>query len=237
MNYAILLCGGVGKRVLNSNIPKQFIEINNKPIIIHTLEKFLFNINIDKIIVSCHSNWIDFLKSCIRKYLKNVSKNIYIVSGGDSRNQSIKNGLYFIINELKAKPNDVVLTHDGVRMFVTNKVIDENIEVASKKDVVTDTCIKSIDTMVISRNDNIIDDIPNRNYYFNGQTPQSSKLKLMKFIYSKKYDANLFNSTDLCKLALENKLKIIRIEGDYFNFKITTDFDLNLAKVILEMYE
>ena len=225
MNIVIILASGSGSRIKQSKIPKQFIEISNKPIVIHTMERFLFSKNIDKIIISCHPEWIDYLS----KYVEDnySDDNIVIVKGGKQRNDSIANAIKFINDNNMACDDDVVLTHDAVRMFVSDRIINENIDVCKECGAV-DTVVKTIDTIVSSNDGKNIDNIPERDKLYNGQTPQTFKFKILKDIY---LSNEIENTTDACKLLLEKHNAIIKIVlGEYENFKITTDFDLDYAK-------
>ena len=97
MNFAIILAGGVGQRMRNSGLPKQFLEVFGKPIIVYTLEKFADSSNVDRVVVACNASWIDYTKELINKY--NVNKIQAVVSGGKTRQDSIKNGLKTIIEK------------------------------------------------------------------------------------------------------------------------------------------
>ncbi len=230
MTYAIILAGGFGTRMKNSLIPKQFMNLKGKPIITHTIEKFLLVDSIDKIIIPCKEDWIQELEQMINKYTP--SEKIKVITGGNSRNMSIKNSIEYI-NSLSPSKEDVIITHDAVRPFLSIEIIKNNVKEAKSNEMVIDTCVKAVDTIVQSKNNDIIDNIPNRDKLYLGQTPQSCKYWIAKQIYSKEYDEYLFSSTDLCRLAIENNIKTKIVEGDYFNIKITTDFDMYLAKLII----
>lgn len=237
MNIAIILASGSGTRVQSQNIPKQFVEIANKPIFIHTIEKFLVNGNISKIVLTVNDGWIDFAKNAINKFLVKDKDKIDVILGGSSRNNSLKNGFKYL-KSINTKDDDIIVTHDSVRMFISNKIIDNNIECCKKFNCIIDTCVKATDTIVESIDQLSINNIPNRDNYFYGQTPQTCSFYLLNKIYNNdSYDENVFNSCDLCKLAELNNLPIKITEGDYFNFKITTDFDLIIARKTLEENE
>ena len=108
-NYVILLAGGVGKR-MQSDIPKQFIEVEGKPIIVYSLENFQRNDQIEKIVVVCVKEWIDHLKDLITKY--SLTKVQWIIEGGSTGHDSIKNGVYFLKD--KINQNDYIIIHDAV---------------------------------------------------------------------------------------------------------------------------
>lgn len=224
MNIAIILASGNGSRIKQSKIPKQFIKINNKPIVIHTLERFIYNKNIDKTIIICHPKWIDYLSNYINKHYSN--DNIFIVEGGKERNDSIANAIRFLDKKLNVKDDDVILTHDAVRMFVSDRIIIENIEMCKKYGAVT-TAVPTIDTIGIIKNNKIVD-VPNRNDLVNIQTPQTFLFNILKYLY---LHNKIKNSSDICKSLFDKKLKHINIVyGEYENFKITTNFDLYLIK-------
>ena len=127
-NYVILLAGGVGKR-MQSNIPKQFIEVDNKPIIVYTIENFQRNPQIEKIIVVCLKDWIEHVETLVRKY--SLTKVDCVIEGGDTGHDSIRNGIFFLKN--KITPEDYVIIHDAVRPVLPQKAIDEVIRVAHEK--------------------------------------------------------------------------------------------------------
>lgn len=118
MNIAVVFAGGVGKRMHTKDIPKQFLKLHNKPIIIHTLELFENHPEIDAIVVSCVSDWVGYLNDLVNKYnLKKVRK---IVPGGKTGQESIYNGLK-AAEEVGNRDKDIVLIHDGVRPLINKK--------------------------------------------------------------------------------------------------------------------
>lgn len=235
MNIGIILAGGVGSRLQSSLIPKQFVEIDKKPIIWHTVEKFLITPEIDYVIISCHPQWISFVENLIQE--KNLNNKVFVFEGGSNRNESIENGIKFIQNKFVTEINDdsIIVTHDAVRMFVDSKIIQDNIKACKEKQYdVVDTVVPATDTIVISENKNSIDDIPERSFYFQGQTPQTTSWKIIKEIYKNQKESSFYKICDLCKLAKLNNNSIGLVNGSYFNFKITNDFDLKMAKILVE---
>lgn len=233
INVAIILAGGIGSRVESSSIPKQFIEINGTPIFWHTVEKFLINPKIDYIVIACHDEWISYVKNTIVNY--DFQEKILICNGGGSRNESIFHAINFLELKLKDKldKNSTIITHDAVRMFIDSRIIDENIDMCKKFNVVN-TIIPSSDTIAISKDSKTIFDIPERSHYFQGQTPQSANWEIIKNIYKNQKNNDFFDRCDLCKLAILNSESIGIVIGSYSNFKITTDFDLKIAKILVE---
>src|SRR5699024_8127577 len=125
--YAEILAGGKGTRMGNVNMPKQFLPLNDKPIIIHTLEKFILNAEFEKILVVTPKEWINYTKDIIAEYI-GENDRIHIVEGGSDRNESIMSGIRYIEEQYGISDDDYIVTHDSVRPFLTHRIIKENIE-------------------------------------------------------------------------------------------------------------
>lgn len=231
MIYAEILAGGQGKRMGSTEMPKQFLKLGTKPIFIHTLEQFLLNEQIEKIIICSPKIWIPHTKDMLKKYnLEN--EKIKIVEGGDTRNETIINGCEFIKNEYGINDDDIIITHDAVRPFINQRIINENIESAKKNNVV-DTVIPAADTIVVSKDGEILDEIPIRDYMYQGQTPQTFNLKKLMESYYKLTEEEKITLSDACKMLLMSGEKVHMVLGESYNLKITTLYDLKLANAIL----
>jgi len=130
MIFAAIVAGGVGTR-LGSNIPKQFLMLGNKPIIIHTVEKFLLCSKFDAIYIGIHENWLPYAKDIFAKN-NLTSKKIYFSQGGENRNLTIMNIIKDIETKFGESNEHILVTHDAVRPFVTLRIIEENINAAKK---------------------------------------------------------------------------------------------------------
>ncbi|MDD6878698.1 MAG: 2-C-methyl-D-erythritol 4-phosphate cytidylyltransferase [bacterium] len=230
MIYVEILAGGKGTRMGNTDMPKQFLMLGTKPIIIHTVEQFLINNKISKIIVCCPKDWISHMNDLIKKYIPN--SDIDIVCGGSSRNETIINGCKHIKEKYGINDDDVIVTHDAVRPFITQRIIDENIEALSECDAV-DTVIPATDTIVESRDSGYVSNIPNRSYFMQGQTPQSFNIKKLIKYYMNLTEEQKNILTDACKIFILNGDKVKIINGETYNIKITTMHDLKIANSIL----
>ncbi|MGX7199741.1 IspD/TarI family cytidylyltransferase [Enterococcus nangangensis] len=230
MFFAQIMAGGIGKRMGNTSMPKQFLPLGNKPIIIHTLEKFILNSDFEKIIVSCPKAWIEHTKDTIAKYIDD--NRVVIIEGGAERNDTLNKAIEYIEAHYKLTDEDVLLVHDAVRPFVTKRIIDENLE-ATKKYAAVDTGIPSFDT-IVRVNDDLITDIPNRDEMYQGQTPQTFRIKTLKASYEKLTEEEKGTLTDSCKICLLAGEKIYMVQGEASNLKITTPYDLKIANAILE---
>lgn len=231
MIYAEILAGGSGKRFGNKDLPKQFMMLSDKPIIIHTIEQFVINKDIDKIIVCTPKNWISYTEDLIKKYINNTD-NIEVVEGGSNRNESMMNGCRFIKEKYGLKKDDIIITHDAVRPFINQRIIEDSIKVGKKNNAV-DTVIPATDTIIKSEDEKSISDIPDRSTLYYGQTPQTFNIiELMKLYESLTLEEkNIL--TDACKIFVLKGKPVKMIEGETFNIKITTVFDLKLADSIV----
>jgi D-ribitol-5-phosphate cytidylyltransferase len=232
MIYAEILAGGKGTRMGNVSMPKQFLTINNKPIIIHTIEKFILNSRFDKILIISPKEWIHYTNDIIKKHIKNTERLI-VVEGGSDRNESIMSGIRYIESNFGLTDEDIVVTHDAVRPFLTHRIIEDNIDGAVKYGAV-DTVVPAIDTIIQSEDGEFISDIPKRNMMYQGQTPQSFRIQDLKELYESLTSEQKEILTDACKVFTLYERKVKIVQGEVFNIKITTPFDLKIANAILQ---
>ncbi|WP_026575888.1 IspD/TarI family cytidylyltransferase [Bacillus sp. UNC438CL73TsuS30] len=231
MIYAEILAGGKGTRMGNIHMPKQFLTLNGKPIIIHTIEKFLLNDRFDKILVMSPKEWINHTKDIIKKNIGEHDR-IVVLEGGSDRNESIMNGVRYIKENHGIFDEDVIITHDSVRPFLTHRIIDENIDAALKYGAV-DTVIEAIDTIIQSVDGESISDIPVRNTMYQGQTPQSFNIQKLVGYYEALTDEQKEILTDAAKIFALNGEKVRLVRGEVFNIKVTTPYDLKVANAII----
>lgn len=224
MNSVIIVAAGSGKR-MNMDINKQFIKLNKKEIIAHTIDVFYKNENVDEIIVCIKKEEEELFKDkIINKY---SFKNIKIAYGGKERQDSIYNGLKCLDDKC-----DIVLIHDGARPFVDDRIINESIKVArEKKAVVVGTPVKDTIKVVC---DGIINDTPNRVNLWSAQTPQVFEYKLITRAYEEAYENNYYGTDD--SMLVENiGQEVAMIMGSYDNIKITSPEDISIGEQILSL--
>ena len=159
-----------------SNLPKQFLELGDRPILIHTIEKFVLEPTIEKIVVGVHGDWVTHAEDLVEKFLPLHKDRIIITKGGADRNSSIEKIIEAIDAYRPLTADDIVVTHDSVRPFITLRMIQDNIALAQNHDAV-DTVVEAVDTIVESTNGQFITDIPNRAHLYQGQTPQTFRCK------------------------------------------------------------
>ena len=231
MIFAAILAGGTGIRMGNVDKPKQFLFLGNKPIIIHTIEKFYINPNFDKIIVLCPKQWINYTKDLINKYIID-NKNIIVIEAGNVRNETIMKAINYIESNFSINSEDIIVTHDSVRPFVTHRIIEDNINAVIKYGA-CDTIIPASDTIVQSLNGQFVSDIPNRVNMYQGQTPQSFKILKLKELYNKLSNNEKSILTDAAKIFIMNNEDVFLVNGEVTNIKITYPYDLKVANSIL----
>ncbi|MDE7522164.1 2-C-methyl-D-erythritol 4-phosphate cytidylyltransferase [Lactobacillus salivarius] len=233
MNIAVVFAGGVGKRMHTKDIPKQFLKLHNKPIIIHTLELFENHPEIDAIVVSCVSDWVGYLNDLVNKYnLKKVRK---IVPGGETGQESIYNGLK-AAEEVGNRDKDIVLIHDGVRPLINKKTISDNIaSVLVHGSAIT--CVKAKETIVeVDENEGIVD-IPDRAQARLARAPQSFYLNDILNAHERAISENRFDFIDSCSMLTHYGKKLYLIDGPQENIKITTPDDFYTTRALLDAKE
>ena len=196
MIYAGILAGGTGSRMGITDMPKQFLDLGGRPILIHTVEKFLLVHEIQKIVLGIHPDWVTYTEDLVDKYLVSYKERILVVEGGSDRNSTIENIILAIDKVQPLTDEDIIVTHDSVRPFIT--------------------------------------DIPERQYLYQGQTPQTFKMKDFLALYYDLSDQQKEVLTDACKIFVINGKKVALAKGEYSNIKITTITDLKIARGMIE---
>ena len=232
MIFAAILAGGIGSRMGGTDTPKQFLDLGDKPVIIHTIEKFVINNKIDKIIVLTPQNFINHTNHLINEYI-GENENIVVIEGGETRNDTLINSINYIDEHFGIDDDSIIITHDSVRPFVTHRIIEDNIE-AAKRYGACDTVVPATDTIVESINARTIESIPVRDYYYQGQTPQSFNVKKLFNLISSLTEEESNILTDACKIFTLKDEDVYLVEGEVTNIKITYPYDLKLANTILE---
>ncbi|MBD1221413.1 IspD/TarI family cytidylyltransferase [Virgibacillus halodenitrificans] len=232
MIYAGILAGGKGTRMGNVPMPKQFLTLNDKPIIIHTIEKFLLNDKFEKIIIATPKEWVNHTNDILKKYKIDLP-SIEVINGGTDRNETIMEIIDFVENENGINNDDIIVTHDAVRPFLTHRIIEENIKHGLNHSAV-DTVIPAIDTIVESVDGENISSIPRRDHMYQGQTPQTFNIKKIKEHYEGLSVEDKKILSDACKIFTISGEKVKLVQGEIFNIKVTTPYDLKVANAIIK---
>lgn len=235
-NIAIIFAGGTGQRLNNGvdSTPKQFLKINDKPIIIHTLELFQNHEKIDKIYISIHPDYYDYMEDLVKHYY--ITKTSGIVKGGQTGQDSIYNALKLAQSE--NSDDSIVLIHDGVRPNITQEVISLNIECASKNGNAI-TCTSCFETILVSDNNINPQHVPYRKHTYAAQAPQSFKLGEIIQAHEtiRKINPEYTDIVDSCTLFNTLNKETYMIKGNRGNIKITTIEDLYILRALIRFKE
>lgn len=233
MNIGIIFAGGVGSRMHSKEKPKQFLEIYNKPIIVHTIEHFEKNDLIDAIIVVCVEGWIEYCNDLIQKY--NLKKVTNIVHGGTSGQLSIYNGL-LAAKSIANEENTIVLIHDGVRPLINSDLLTKNIKTVQKYgSSITSGIVK--ETIVEIYEDGSIKNVPERKNSRVAKAPQCFFLNDILSMHERALAEGITNFIDSCTLMQHYGFKLYMTDGPYENIKITTPDDFYTMRAILQVKE
>jgi 2-C-methyl-D-erythritol 4-phosphate cytidylyltransferase len=232
-NVALIFAGGTGQRMNSRTLPKQFLEIHGKPIIIYTLEQFDHHPQIDGIIVACISDKIEYLYSLVEKF--QISKVVSIVPGGETGQLSIFNALCEASNRYQS--DTTVLIHDGVRPLIDQQTISKCITCIQTHGNAITTA-PAVETVIIS-NDNktSIEAIVQRSRCDLARAPQGFKLGEILTVHKEALEAGINDSIDSATLMSSYGIKLHTVEGPSENIKITTPTDFYTFRGILDARE
>ena len=236
MNTALILAAGVGQRMRNAGLPKQFLKLLGKPIIIYTLEKFEQCDEINEIIVVCHGSYVEYMKNILDMYqIKKVNK---VIVGGNDRQSSLLKGIE-AIKSGHCDDEDIVIIHDGVRPMVSLSTISENIRVA--KECGGAVTVRPVtESVVITGSDEaVLSDFKKRADTFSLTAPQSFNLKKLVKAYKDNKDEEI-DGMPLLDAAMVytnmgGKIKLVKEHNT--NIKVTTPEDFYYLKAMLDLEE
>ncbi|MCD8124925.1 MAG: 2-C-methyl-D-erythritol 4-phosphate cytidylyltransferase [Lachnospiraceae bacterium] len=233
MNIGVIFAGGVGKRMNSRVKPKQFINVYGKPIIIHTLEVFEYQEEIDAIVVACLESWIPYLWDLLHKY--NITKVRRVVPGGVNGQGSIYNGL-LAAEEIADGEKSIVLIHDGVRPLITGQTIADNIaSVRTYGSAITSVTVK--ETVLVVGEDNLIESVPRREDTRLARAPQSFYLDEILYAHRRALAEGKKDFIDSCSMMQYYGKKLYLIDGPQENIKITTPDDFYTMRALLDARE
>lgn len=232
MNIAVIFAGGVGRRMHTKELPKQFLEVYGKPIIIHTLENFENHDEIDAIVIACVKEFIPYMNRLINDW--NISKVRSVVEGGDNGQASIYNGL--IAAKSISSDRTIVLIHDGVRPFIDADVISRNIR-SVKENGSAITTSKVTETILVVDNTDLIDEVPNRDNSRLAKAPQSFWLDELLEAHERAISEGLGDFIDSCTMMQHYGRKLYLVDGPNENIKVTTPQDIFAMRSVLEARE
>ncbi len=233
MNVALIFAGGTGSRMNSKAKPKQFLELNGKAIIIHTIEWFEQHPEIDAICVVCIAEWIDYLKELLARSF--IHKVKWIVPGGNCGQESIFNGIK-AIHDAGVPEDSVVLIHDGVRPLISEKLISDNIECVRKNGSAI-TVTPAIETIISTNCENQVENITDRKLCKLARAPQSFVLRDIYAAHQKAIADGRMDMIDSASLMKYCGHTLFTVDGPVENIKITTPMDFYLFRAIYEARE
>lgn len=225
MVHVVIFAGGVGARMKSLDIPKQFINVDGKPIIIRTLENFATHPQVDDIVISCLKDKIDYLWDLIAKY--KVSKVSAIVAGGENGHSSIHNGLVEV--EKCSSPTDIVLICDGVRPLISHQLITDCISTAEQYESAVPVT-PSIDSVLQSEDGKTCcKSLPRKQMYIT-QAPQGYTMQKIMQAHKKAEELGITNPVSSSELLIELGQSVHIFKGERDNIKVTTPEDLKFLR-------
>ena len=227
MNIALIIAGGVGQRT-NQDIPKQFINVNDKPVIIYTLEAFQNHKEIDAIEVVCLDGWHDILSAYAKQF--NITKLHNIISGGENGQASIRKGVCSISDTFSA--DDIILVHDAIRPMVSEEIISDCIKVCKEYGSAI-TSIPCAEAMLYTTDKMQSDKIISRDELIRTQTPQAFSVGKLKAAHEEALKRGITNSVASCTLMIELGEKVYFSKGSEKNIKLTTADDFEIFRALL----
>lgn len=226
-NIALIIAGGSGNR-MHQDIPKQFITVNERPVIVYTLEAFENHPEIDAITVVCIEGWEQVVWAYAKQF--NITKLESVVLGGKNGQDSIRNGLYELEKQYNAE--DLVLIHDAIRPMVSAEIISDNIRVAREHGNAI-TVIPCAEAMIQTEDGIVSVGSYPRDRLKRTQTPQAFKLGEICDIHRRALEQGITNSVASCTLMIEMGEQVFFSAGSEKNLKLTTIEDIDIFKALL----
>lgn len=227
MNIALIIAGGAGSR-MKQDIPKQFLTVNERPVIVYTLEAFEKHPEIDEIAVVCVEGWEHVLWAYAKQF--NIEKFKHVVMGGENGQDSIRNGVFEL--EKQHDADDIVLIHDAIRPMVSAEIISDNIRVCMEHGNAI-TVIPCAEAMLRTEDGMDSTELYPRDNLKRTQTPQAFKLGDICDLHRRALEAGITNSVASCTLKVEMGEKVYFSKGSEKNIKLTTVEDIDIFKALL----
>lgn len=231
MIFAGIVAGGKGTRMGGTDKPKQFLEIGGEPILIRTAKAFLALDDIEKVYIGINPEWKGYADELIKAHLGG-SDRVELINGGKDRNATVMNIVKALTDKFGINKGDIILTHDAVRPFVSEAVIRRNIECAREHSA-CGTYIPSEDTVIRSADNKTVSQNLVRSELYRAQTPQTFEIAALCECMEKLGEKRLAELTDTCGIFTECGMPIYIVEGEPVNFKITTPYDLKVARSLI----
>lgn len=229
VNILLLMMGGIGSR-FGSPIPKQFTEVDGKPLFRYILDAYDGSGLIDRTVIVCNSDWIDVAKQCMERFPGRCRTDI--VSGGDTRSQSVKNAILYLKED--TGDDSCILIHDTTHPYLDRHAVEEAISMMGRYDGVT-LCQREYDTCYSIDEKNVLSEIPKKSVV-SGGSPEIFRFGDLYRMYSETSDEVLDGMSSAGALALNNGLRIGYVPMSVLNIKITRPGDMDLFRNLVSTY-
>ncbi len=230
MNTALILAGGIDLK-FQMDVPKQFVNVNNRPLIVYTLEAFQNHPGIDEIVITCLDGWQEMVRAYAKQF--NISKLKKILTGGKDAQESTYFGLQYLSAAMGK--GDIVVIHDSIRPLVSEEIITRSMEMCRKKGMgVAATCI--MDTIVHSKNGKEGSRSINRNEIMKVQTPQAFDFERIWKLHQRAVSEGKLGAWDNCAMLTALGETVHFSQGSDFNLRINTTEDVEMFRALYQMY-
>lgn len=230
MNYAAILAGGKGTR-MGGDLPKQFLELHGTPILIHTVRKFVTCGEVSRTVICVPAAYLDYTRELLAQY-PDLDGAVAVTEGGADRTGSLENACRCFADSFGISENDIIITHDCVRPFVTHEMIVSSIEAARQYGGAT-AAVPCVDTICISRDGAVIHSVPNRAELYSVQTPQTFRMREFCDILASLSAEEKSRVTDASAVFRMRGRTVAISLGSPSNLKITHPNDIALAETLL----
>ncbi len=232
--YAVILAGGSGTR-MNSPMPKQFLMLGGAPVFIHAARKLLNNARVKQLWIGANGDWYDLAQQQCHEYIADDGR-VKMCRGGADREGTLLNTIGAICENNDIGPEDIVLVHDSVRPFLTERIIDDVLREMAFCDA-CNTVVPVNDTIVQSADGITISGMPVRSELFAGQSPQGFRIRSLLEAFRSLTPEERKQLTETTKVCFMKNIAIHIVRGEFFNFKITTPYDWRVAESMLDFLD
>ena len=229
MNIGLIIAGGSGER-MGQDIPKQFLVVHNKPVIVYTMEAFQKHPSIDSIVVVCLDGWQQIVEAYCREF--KITKLEKILIGGTCGQESIRKGVMYL--QEHHDENDIVLIHDAIRPMVSGEIISDCLRVCSQKGNAVAT-IPCLEAMFYTKDEESYGKQISRNNLKRAQTPQATFLGKLIWAHEEALKRGITNSIATCTLLEELGETVYMSMGSEKNLKLTTPDDVDIFVALLDV--
>ena len=231
MNVALILAGGTYPR-FQMTVPKQFVNVFNRPIIVYTLETFQEHPDIDSIMVSCLDGWQEMVKAYAKQF--NITKLKWVITGGEDGQASARNGILALKDECRA--DDIVIVHDSIRPFVSEEIITDSIRVCRVNGMGV-AAMRSMDTIMRTSDGYTGTDSISRYAIVRIQTPQAYRMDRLLDVHKKALEMGITGEVDTNSVVARLGEKVYFYKGSDLNLKINTLEDVEMFKALYRMQQ